>query len=122
MTMTIDQPAATIIAAVVMASGAVIVALINKKNSDKPIIEKGSAKPLPAYRRKIWPSFFAIVFSVLMIVVSVIGIAPYWNSQEPATLKTIVVVFTYGISIFMYMGVVAWNAGILYSIFENKKS
>ena len=105
-----------------MASGAVIVALINKKNSDNPIIEKGSAKPLPAYRRKIWSSFLAIVFSVIMIVVSVVGIAPYWNSQEPVTSKTIIVVFTYGISIFMYMCIVFWNIGVLSVIFERKKS
>jgi len=52
-----NRPAkATMIAAGIMAVGAITVALINKKASDKPMIPKAKAAPVVSVWREIWPS------------------------------------------------------------------
>jgi magnesium-transporting ATPase (P-type) len=63
---------------------------------------------------RVSASVVIFAFSVFMLVRSFIGIAPYWQSQTPATSATVVSVFTWGVSIFVFLCVAGWNAATIW--------
>ena len=119
--MTIDQPKATMIAAGIMAVGAITVALINKKASDKPMIPKAKAAPVVSVWREIWPSVLVLAFSIFMLVQSFISIAPYFQSKAPATSATIVLGFNYGIAVVVFACLAGWSGSGIWRTIRRRR-
>ena len=116
--MALNQPIATIIAAGIMASGAVIVALINKKASDKPMTPKAIDAPVVTTYRGIWPSVIILAFSVFMLVRSFIDLAPFWKSKVPASEDVVISIFIYGAAAFVFLVITSWSAAAIWFKFR----